>query len=147
MYGEKGRESMVEQIKALRRKLDRYVFIAPFSGTVLRSSLSDTLVRIGADGPFTVLMAVPWSKRPRVHAGQLVRVTITELGVSAAARVAMIGNIVLPLGGEQVVLVTALLQDVPQGLLPGAAVECSIEEDNVTLWNAAARFIKETFVL
>jgi hypothetical protein len=140
-YARAGERSLDSQIRALREKLKRFVFLAPFDGVVLRRPLSDTLFHLASgDGPVVVL-PVPWSERDRLRAGQEVDIHVPGTGGSLTARICGIGNVVQTVAGRQVFIVTAAI-DAGAGSLPlGLQARCSVPCAPLTPLQAVGRII------
>jgi hypothetical protein len=124
--GRSDRSSLLGQIHALKRKMDRGILTAPFSGTVLHSSLSDTLFYFGDTRSLAVVFSVPWSDRRHIHEGQNVTLRASALAKDLTASIRSIGNIVHSIRGEQVVLITGVVETSGVDLLPGVVMRCSI---------------------
>lgn len=135
-YARTGESSLSSQIRALSNKLNRFVFVAPFTGTVLRRPLSDTLFHLASSEGSVIVMAVPWSDRDRLHTGDRVMIDVPELDGMIEGRICGIGNVVQIIGGRQVLLVTAAIGRNAVSLPAGLQARCSIRCGNVTALQA-----------
>jgi hypothetical protein len=145
LVGRSDRSSVLGQIRALRQKIDRGILTAPFTGTVLRSALSDTLFHFGDTQCLAVIFSVPWSDRSSLHEGQKVSLNVATVAGKPAAVIRSIGNTVHSVRGEQVVLVTAIVEQGGANLLPGVITRCSIARPSQSLRSTVLSYLASVF--
>jgi hypothetical protein len=125
-------EALQRRIEVLNRRLELYTLISPLSGVATRSLGSDTLVAVRDTSEFVVLMPIRLQHARHVVPGQEVTVRIHGFGGRMRGRIAQVGDEIYIIDGEQVLLVTAHLDERLPGLLPGALAECRVLHDVVS---------------
>lgn len=126
-------ETLQREIKTLHDRLERHTVTSPISGVVLRSFGADTLLSVRDTSAYMVVMPIPVSDHGRLAPGQPVSIRTPPIATAVRARIYQLGDTVHLLGGEQVVLVTAVIEQPPAGIMPGAFARCSIEQGRVRL--------------
>lgn len=118
----------------LRQRMAFLTITSPIAGRVTRSYGSDTLLVVQDTSAFTLTMPVRWEEQRRLVPGHRVAVQVPGLDEPLRGRLLQTGDEIRVVGGDQVLLATALIEDVPPGLVPGALVPCTITLDTVPLW-------------
>lgn len=144
-FGNTSRTALQGRLEALRRKTDRCVLIAPFTGTVLRAGLSDTLFSIGDTRKLAVVLSVPWQEMRQLREGQEIKLQVASVDTQITASIRTISNVVRTIRMEQVVLVTALIEHGSEELLPGVNATCSIDRPPTRLRTVVFSFMKKLF--
>jgi hypothetical protein len=126
-------EALQREIETVQDRLEQFTVTAPLSGVVTRSFGADTLLSVRDTSAFLVIMPIRVSDHDRLAPGQPVTVRVPQMAAAVPARVYQLGDTVHLLGGEQVVLVTAVIERPPAGMMPGAFARCSIEQGRLPL--------------
>ncbi len=114
------------ELEVIRQREHDCILKAPFSGVVLCSGVSDTLLLLVDATKYVVMMPVPVREREHVAIGQHISIAGEGFGEFPAALVSIVSSPVQMLGTEQVFLVTGLCEGSGNGFLHGALVRCAI---------------------
>ncbi len=125
-------------------RLNRFTMTTPIPGTVVRSFGPDTLLQVLDIRHNIVMMPVPWSAHYDLVPEQTVDVEVFGIGKRVSGRLQQLGDVVHLLKGQQVMLVTASIDD-PAALPPGAMARCTIANGSVPLREYLRRMAQSTF--
>lgn len=127
------------EMEALAERLTMQTIRSPISGVAVRSFGSDTLLTIRDTSTAIVVMPIAWRDVGTLKLNQTVRMELDQSAREITGRIIEIGDSVERLGTEQVVLVTALIGEMPEEILAGGVIRCRIETDPVRLFEYVRR--------
>ncbi len=132
-------EARLQEMRTLSDRLSMQTILAPISGVAVRSYGSDTLLTIRDTSAVVIVMPVAWGDFPVLRANQPVRIQFDRASTALEGRVIEIGDTIQRLGREQVVMVTARIDHMPQRMVTGSVVRCRIETGKVRLFEYVRR--------
>ncbi len=121
-----------DEIATLNDRVNLFTITAPLSGMVVRSFGPDTLLQVLDTSDHVVVMPVPWPEHQDLVREQAVTIDIVGTATQVQGRLQQLGDVVHVLQGQQVMLVTAAIDDVT-ALPPGAMAQCTIANGSVRL--------------
>ena len=136
--------ALQNEIATLNDRLNRFTMTTPIPGTVVSSFGPDTLLQVLDIRHNIVVMPVPWSAHYDLVPEQTVNVEVLGIGKRVSGRLQQLGDVVHLLKGQQVMLVTASIDD-PAALPPGAMARCTIANGSVPLREYLRRMAQSTF--
>lgn len=134
-------KSLQSEIHVLERQEKEYRLIAPISGIVTQVGKGDTLLVVSDTTGYVVVMPVSVHERTSVLPEQQVRLYASEVGNIPRAAVSKVDKTIHSLNGQQVVLATAQLVDMPEEVLNGLLARCTIECESLSPFE----FVKRKF--
>ena len=135
-------EARRREMQTLSARVDMQTILAPISGITVRSYGSDTLLTIRDISAAIVVMPVPRREQDVLNLGQHVRITFEEAELTMTGRIVEFGETVHRVDRNQVVMVTARLDEIPSETVAGALVSCAIEAEPVRLFEYVRRKIR-----
>ena len=138
-------DAVQREIDTLNDRLHLFTLTSPIDGITVRSSGSDTLLTIQDVSKLTIVMPVPWVDHQMLNIDQTIDVQLLGMESAGTARIVMLGDAVNLLNGVQVLLVTAIIDDVPQEFLAGAVTTCTLHHGDFSLPEYVRHFLKLPF--
>lgn len=124
--------ALQDEIATLNERLNRFTITTPIPGTVVRSFGPDTLLQVLDMRGTIVVMPIPWSAYHDLVPEQAVDVQVSGTGERVSGRLRQLGDAIHLVNGEQVMLVTASIDD-GRTIPPGAMARCTIHTGSALL--------------
>ena len=137
-------DALQDEIATLRDRINQFTMTTPIPGTVVRSFGPDTLLQVLDTRDNIVVMPVPWSAHNNLVPDQAVDVEVSGLGERVGGRLRQLGDAIHLVNGQQVVLVTASVDDV-MAVPPGTMAWCTIHTGSVSLREYVMRMARSIF--
>ena len=131
------------EIAQLQHRVNLFAVTTPITGKAVRNSGGDTLLTIQDMSRLSVVLPVPWREHRFLQKDQTFRINLADGETDVTARFLQLGESIQLLNDEQVLLVTGVLDETPEGVFAGALVSCDISLGNTSLWE----YIRRTFDL
>jgi hypothetical protein len=115
------------EIRTIHSRAATYTLRTPIQGEVSTSLAGDTLLTIAGTSEYVAQVPIRWPDYPRVAAARDPSLTIVGFSRRVRGRIIALGHEVQVVAGDRVVMATALLDPLPEDLLPGSIARCRID--------------------
>lgn len=133
-----------DEIATLNDRMNLFTITAPISGMIVRSFGNDTLLQMIDMTQYVVVMPVPWSTHRDLVLEQAVDVEVFGISTPVKGRLQQLGDVIHLINGQQVMLVTASIDDA-MDMPPGAMARCTIANGSVPLRQYLRRMAQSVF--
>lgn len=133
------------EIGALHDRFDLFTITAPLGGKAVRAYSDDTLMVVRDTASQVVVMPVRWRDARRLVPGQPVAVRVPGRAAPLGGRLLQRGDDIRLVSGEQVLLVTALLDAADPSLPAGTLGRCTISFGTLSLRAYLAAVVSSWF--
>ena len=137
-------EALETEICVLKRRIDNLILVSPINGQMVKFFSNDTLLIVRDTSNYVIAMPVKWLSMERVSLQQNVEISARVPAFSFKGKVSNISQTTQLLNGEQIVWTTATVSNIPDQVLSGMIVDCSILCEPVTLLKYLDYLIKST---
>ncbi len=139
-------QALEDQIRSLEQTLDDYTYVSPIDGIVYHTFSPDTLALIGDPEMHVAVIPVPFRYRPYIINGQQVRLRIPGNNIATCdGTVHLIGNTAHLMNGGQYFMISAIIDNLDDGYLPGIMASASIKTEPVTIREYLLRYTRPIF--
>ena len=135
------------EIVAVEKRIAAFTIVAPLSGTITRSMVTDTVLVIHGDSNRVALLALKWRESKEVAQSELVGVDWQASGFSGSAELHRIEPAVRIIDGEQVTFATVSLTPTPEVPPPGTVISCELHCGSISLVQSAKRILTSAGIL
>ncbi len=137
--------ALERQLEQAQKNLDALSIILPITGTpVDKRGVANgrTLVSVADLSSMVLVLPVESHQVSVVELGQTVTIRAGFIGNSQTAEVVRIDNTIQMIGQRQQVFVTAIADNVSNGLMPGMVVEVRLEADAISMLDYLKRLFR-----
>jgi hypothetical protein len=134
-YSQNRVQALQDEINTLNNRFQHFTIIAPISGKLVGTKLTDTILVALDTSSYVVKMAIKLQDLPEVYQGSTVEIRPSNSDVTEKSKLYNLGTAVNMINGRQVVYGLALIDSLKNPINLGNLVECKIIGNRISVLN------------